>query len=88
VGTVEQCEGSVVRASGYHFAEELKLNKVVNFVRRDDVRLRVIPLDSAFLIVNILPRQVDINKIEYKYDVGGVIRVTDGSAWYLDLSHL
>ena len=44
--------------------------------------------DSASLIVNVLPQEVNIEKIEYKYDVGGVIRVTDGSDWYLDLSHL
>ena len=88
VGIVEQCEGTVARARGYHFAEEVKLNRVVNFVRREDVRERIIPLGSEMLIVNILPKQVEIDKIEYKFDVSGVIRVTDGSDWHLDLSHL
>lgn len=88
VGVVEQCEGTVVRVRGYHFAEEVKLSKVVNFVRREDVRERIIPLGSETLVVNILPKHVDVEKIEYKFDIGGVIRVTDGSEWHLDLSHL
>ncbi len=88
VGIVEQCEGTLVRVKGFQFAEEIKLSKVANFVKREDVRMRIIPLDSESVIVNILPKEVDIEKIVYKFDVAGTVRVTDGSDWHLDLSQL
>jgi len=88
VGTVELCEGNLVRVVGYQFIEETKFGRVTNFVKRDDVRTRIIALDGEYLIVNVLPKTVDIKKITYKYDVAGAIRVTDGSDWHLDLSQL
>jgi hypothetical protein len=37
---------------------------------------------------NILPAQVQIEKIRYQYPPGKDILVTDGSEWRLELSHL
>lgn len=88
VGTVELCEGILIRAIGYQYSEDIKLGRVVNFVKREDLRIRIIPMDSEFIILNILPPLVDLNNIQYKFDNAGTIRVTDGSDWHLDLSQL
>jgi hypothetical protein len=89
VGTVEKCERNLVRATGFLFAEETKLSRVGIFMKQEDIRVRIIPLDCESLIVNVLPKAVDIGKITYKYNVAkGVVRVTDGSDWHLDLSHI
>ena len=85
VGTVEECEGTLARVKGYLFAMDTKSNQ---FVRRDSIRIRIIPLDSAEVIVNVLPEHVQIDKITYKYRPAQDILVTDGSDWHLDLTHL
>ena len=82
---VEGCEGALARVKGCLFAMDPKSNQ---FVKRDSLRTRIIPLDSAGVIVNILPEQVHIEKITYKYRPAGDILVTDGSDWHLDLTHL
>jgi hypothetical protein len=85
VGVVETCEFTLARVTGYLFAVDTKTNQ---FVRRDSLRTRVVPLDSSGVIVNILPEHVKIEKITYKYRPAGDILVTDGGDWHLDLTHL
>jgi hypothetical protein len=85
VGTVDACDGTLARVGGYLFAMDTKSNQ---FIKRDTLRTRIIPLDSAAVIVNVLPEKVQIEKIAYKYRPAGDILVTDGSDWHLDLTHL
>jgi hypothetical protein len=85
VGVVETCQGTLARVIGYLFAMDVKSNR---FVKRNSLRTRIIPLDSAGVIVNILPDTVKIEKITYTYRSGGDTLVTDGSQWHLDLTHL
>jgi hypothetical protein len=89
IGNVEVCQGNLVRTMGFLYSEETKLGNTGDFVKRPDIRVRIIPLDCESVIVNVLPKTVDIEKITYKYNVAdGVVRVTDGSDWHLDLSNL
>ena len=85
VGTVEMCDGTLARVNGYLFALETKLNQ---FVKRDTLRTRIIPLDCGSVIVNVLPEQVQIEKVTYKHRTGGDILVSDGGDWHLDITHL
>lgn len=85
IGTVEACDGALARVKGYLFAMDAKLNQ---FVKRDTLRTRVISLDCGSMIINVLPEQVQVDKITYKYRPAGDILVSDGSDWHLDLSHL
>jgi len=88
IGTVEKCEGNLVRAIGHLYSEETKMGHAGDIVKRADMRVRIIPLDCESVIVNILPKTVNIEKITYKYDgLDCGVRVTDGSDWHLDLSH-
>jgi hypothetical protein len=85
VGTVEVCDGNLAKVKGYLFAMDKKSNR---FVKHDPERTRIIALTSGMLIINILPPQVDIEKITYKQSSVDHIAVSDGSDWHLDLSHL
>jgi hypothetical protein len=84
VGTVESHEGPLVRVKGYLFAIDPKRNE---FVRREQLRTRVISLNEA-VIVNVLPAHVKIDHILYTHLPNGDIHVSDGSAWHLDITHL
>ena len=83
VGTVESHEGTIIRVKGYLFA----LSSNNQFVRREQLRTRLISLNDA-VIVNILPARVRIDQISYTHRPNGDIHVTDGSDWHLDITHL
>ena len=84
VGIVEDYEGGVARASGYVYG----LDRVkFTFVRRPELRTRIIALASGDVLVNVIPDHVNLAAIEYKI-VKKNLRVTDGSDWYLDLSEV
>jgi hypothetical protein len=83
VGTVESHEGTIIRVKGYLFA----LSSNNQFVRREQLRTRVISLNDA-VIVNVLPARVKIDQISYTHRPNGDIYVTDGSDWHLDITHL
>ena len=83
VGTVESHEGTIIRLKGYLFAR----SGSNQFVRREQMRTRLISLDDA-VIVNILPARVKMAQISYTHRPNGDIDVTDGSDWHLDITHL
>ena len=85
VGTIEGCEEGVARATGFLFAMDTNLNQ---FIKRDTPRTRIISLSCGSVIVNVLPKDVQIDKITYNYHAGGDTIVTDGGNWHLDISHL
>jgi hypothetical protein len=84
VGTVESHEGALVRVKGYLFAMDPKQNE---FVRREQLRTRVVSLNDA-VILNVLPARVQIDQITYTHRPNGDILVTDGTDWHLDITHL
>src|SRR3954471_13759084 len=82
VGTVEEYEAGVARVIGHVYTVD---SAKFQYIRRPELRTRIISLVSGDLLVNILPPSVDLAKITYKTEKKGV-RVTDGSDWFLDLS--
>jgi hypothetical protein len=84
IGTVEQCEGPLVRVTGYLFAMDARVNE---FVKRASLRTRIIALNEE-LIVNVLPAAVILENLRYKHQAGGDTVLTDGGQWHLDLTHL
>jgi hypothetical protein len=57
------------------------------FVRRPEVRTRVVSVVSGEVIINVLPASVDLAKVAYRLE-GASVRVTDGSEWHLDISEV
>jgi hypothetical protein len=82
VGTVEACENGVVRASGYVFVID-DLNQHL-FTKRPDLRVKLVPLASGDVIVNVLPMALDIERVNYQLD-GRRLWVTDGNGWKMDV---
>lgn len=84
VGTVEHYRDGVARVTGYVYTVD-RVRFV--FIRRPDKRTRIISLVSGDLLVNVLPDNVNIEKVVYRQEKDAV-RVTDGSSWHLDLSEV
>ena len=84
IGVVEVCEGGAARVTGHVWVvDSIKFA----FVRRPDLRTRIISLVSGDVLLNVIPPSVDLERIVYTQEPKSV-RVTDGSAWHLDLSEM
>ena len=84
VGTVESHEGANVRVKGYLFAKDSAGSQ---FVRREQLRTRIISLNDA-VIGNIRPARGPIAHILYTQRPNRDVLVTDGTEWELDITHL
>jgi len=82
IGTVEAYEDGVVRASGYVFVND-DLNKHV-FLKRPDRRIKLIPIASGDVIVNVIPPTVDIEQVQYQV-ADRTLWVSDGDGWKMDV---
>ena len=82
IGSVEAYEDGVARVVGHVYTVDTVR---FQYVKRPEMRTRLISIVSGDLLVNIIPPSVDLEKITYKQEKKGV-RVSDGSDWHLDLS--
>lgn len=62
-GLVESATESAVRLRGHVFVFE---PRVTQFQKRPESRIRIISLIDANLIINVLPADVDIERLEYR----------------------
>jgi hypothetical protein len=82
IGVVDDYDGGVARVTGHVYTvDPVKFT----FVKRQEMRTRLVSIVSGDVLVNVIPASVDLEKITYKQERKAV-RVTDGSDWHLDLS--
>jgi hypothetical protein len=70
------------RATGYAFVLDSARNE---YVRRPELRTRIMPLCDIGQIINLLPPQLDINALSYQ-TIEGHLMVTDGQSFRLDIN--
>ncbi|MSU61121.1 MAG: hypothetical protein EXS31_01790 [Pedosphaera sp.] len=81
VGIVDDYESGVARVTGHVYTVD---SSKFAFVRRQEVRVRLISIVSGDMLVNIIPATVNLEKIVYQQQKKGV-RVTDGSDWHIEI---
>jgi hypothetical protein len=84
VGIVDAYENGIARVTGHVFTVD---TMTFQFFRRPESRTRIVSIASGEVLVNVLPPEVDLEKIAYKIE-SKAIRVTDGSEWHLDISEV
>ena len=82
VGQVEAYEQGIARTSGYVFVID-DLSKHL-FVKRPDCRTKLVPVGSGDVIVNVIPQDVDLERVAYEIQ-DRTLWVTDGSGWSMDV---
>lgn len=82
IGVVDVYDLGVARVTGHVYTVD---TVKFTFMKRPEVRTRLISVVSGDVLVNIIPGKVNLEKITYKQERKAV-RVTDGSDWHLDLS--
>jgi len=83
IGEVTEYADGIVRATGYAFVFDTRLNK---YVRRPEKRERLFSILDAGNIVNVLPEGANIQESDYRISAEGHLVVTDGKDFTLDIN--
>lgn len=83
VGNVAASSDSMVRLNGYLFVYDPSNNV---YVRRDPIRTRLFPLHDATLVINVLPRDIDLDAVCYRVNKCNHLVLTDGKKFQLDIN--
>jgi hypothetical protein len=82
-GEVQACQGDLVVAKGHSWLRDLLEGAVV---RKNDVRTKILSLNSGSLIVYVLPRGLDLGTLKLEAGIGGQLVLTDGDDFVMDVS--
>ena len=83
LGEVVALDQTLARLEGYAFIFDHNKNQ---FVRKPEKRTRVIGLGDSGLIINILPSDADLDTAKYTLTKEGILVVTDGKSFSLDIN--
>jgi len=82
VGIVLALEGSIVRMEGYTFVFDA--HKDV-YIKRPEKRIRIFDLSDSGHIVNVIPKEAELEKVTYKISELRLF-VTDGKSFSLEIN--
>jgi len=82
-GIVEEVSGTLIKIRGYVFVFDESDNQ---FVRRDEERTRIFSVSDSGLIINIIPAESDLPRLQYEIDARGRRMLTDGKAFALNVT--
>jgi hypothetical protein len=82
VGEVLAVEGPLCRLRGYTFVFTQGVNE---FRRRPELRTRIFSVDREGYIINVVPREVDLDALDYR-TVDKRLVITDGASFTLDIN--
>jgi len=81
-GVVERVDTSAVRITGHVFVYNSGSS---TYVRGAQPRTRVIPLVASGFVINVAPRETNVEDVQY-VDRNGRLTVTDGGAFNLEIN--
>ena len=74
--------GPLFRAQGYSFVFDSGTN---SYVKHPEARTRLFSLSDAGHIINVIPREVDLNSLQYRL-VAGRLAITDSRGFSLEIN--
>ena len=81
-GQVQAASEHAARVQGYAFIFDQSHS---GFIKRPELRVRILSLTDASVIINILPESVDLNELKYAVANDRLV-LTDGRAFSLDIN--
>lgn len=82
-GQVDEREGELVRATGWSFSWN---HYEGAYVKKDQPRTKVLPLGSGALIAYVLPREVELERLEVLGAGRRDVQLSDGKGFRMDLT--
>ena len=83
VGEVQEVTDSTIRVQGFAFIFD---DTSQQFIRRDDLRIRVFSLLDAGIVINVLSTEINIEDIHYKTDEKNRRVITDNKTFSMNVS--
>ena len=83
VGEVMESSDTVIKVRGYVFVHDDFTNEIV---RREDVRTRIISLVDAVNIILVIPKEVNLENVQYEIDNMNQHVLTDKVSFSMNLN--
>lgn len=83
VGTVHHYENGIAKVTGHTWTQDTFNG---NFKKKQDRRMKIIPLSSGTLIVYEIPTEVSLESITYENTPNGKLWIQDETGWKMDLT--
>ncbi len=80
-GEVIACSENLLRAKGYVWFMSHRLNQ---FVKKPELRERIFCLNNR-LVINVMPRDLDLGLVHYSFDQKRGHLITDGKDYSLNI---
>jgi hypothetical protein len=80
-GEVLACSENLLRAKGYVWVMSQSLNQ---FLKKPEMRERIFCLGNR-IVINVMPRDIDINLLRCSFDQKKGHSITDGTAYSLNI---
>ena len=86
IGLVDNCENGLAQVTGHTWVKD---NFNGAFVRKEDLRTKVVALASPGLIVYLLPSAIQYNQLRFEMTDNGQVWLRDGGPHFkMDLSEM
>lgn len=82
VAEISAVAGSLFKAQGYVFVFDSATN---SYLKHPALRTRIFSLSDAGHIINVIPREVDLNSLRYRV-VSKRLEITDGVGFSLEIN--
>ena len=82
VGEISAVAGPLFKAEGYSFVFDSGSN---SYVKHPTARTRLFSLSDSGHIVTVIPREVELDSLEYRL-VSGRLAITDGRGFALEIN--
>jgi hypothetical protein len=83
VGEVQETTSTAMRIKGYSFVFD---EATLQFVRHDEKRIRIFSFIDSGLVIFILPSEVCMDDISYKWEENNRRIITDGKMYKMNIS--
>ena len=83
IGEVVEISDTVLRVEGYVFVYDSGASA---YLRRNERRIRIVSIASAESIINVIPQDVQLEDLEYKFNREERLIVTDNKEFSLDIN--
>ena len=84
LGKVVKYEAGIVKVSGYTFVRDISAG---SFIRKDDVRVKLISLTSGSYIVYQLPDDSDCEQARFEMD-NDILPLSDGKSLSMNMAEI
>jgi hypothetical protein len=85
VGEVVAYDAGLVKLEGYSFARDNMMAGA--FLRKDDIRIKIVAIVSGTFIVYQLPDPTDVHQVRFEASEGGLV-LTDGDVLNMNLTEM